>query len=260
MNRHIFLSLTTIWLVFGSAYSMGQDVILTLREQVAGLPAQAPAIISRTLKAAGPNAALYAPQATAAVIQALGPKATTRQISEVVYAAVRLAPSVAVQIVRAAVAVAPNAAADIATAAVRAVPNPWKQVTYAGETPAPTDARSTPANQGNANREPDFKNAIEPTYEDDPGDPMTMAEAIALAAGGQQTAVDVALYGDPGVLFSTVGSPTGISGVGTVGNSNYLNEPKFPGDPPTGDPPTSTPPPPTSTPPPTPPSQDPVSP
>lgn len=68
---------------------------------------------------------------TAAAIDALGEKPTNRQVSNVVFEAVRKSPENVLSIVDAAVRVSPQSAAPaIVTAATAAVPDPWKQVTY----------------------------------------------------------------------------------------------------------------------------------
>ena len=70
---------------------------------------------------------------------------------------------------------------------------------------------------------------------------MTLAEAIVQTAFNSQTgiglatiqsAVDLALVGDPSVLMNLVSGPRGISGVGDAGDSNFANEPHLPGPPP----------------------------
>jgi hypothetical protein len=250
----------------GITPAVAQDVTAAaLSEQIAASPASAPAAVTKALKAAGSNAQFVAGPLTAAAIQALGREAPASKIAAIVYAAVRTVPDSALRIVRAAVKIAPSAAPEIAAAAARAVPNPWKEVRYQRDAPETTDQYSEVPP---ANREPDFKS---PSFEDGlaavldppaPGTPMTLAEAIVQAAfdtaghsglAAVQGAVDTALYGDPGSLFSTVGDPRGISGVGTVGNSNYANEPRLPGTStggaPPGDPPLLVPPPPQPTPP-----------
>ena len=68
---------------------------------------------------------------TAAAIQALGATPRTREISAIVFKAVRSSPEQVLSIVHAAARVSPKPAVpEIVTAAVAAVPNPWKQVTY----------------------------------------------------------------------------------------------------------------------------------
>ena len=68
---------------------------------------------------------------TAAAIEALGANPGTRQISTLVFKAVRSSPDNVIPIVRAAARVSPKAAVpEIVTAATAAVPNPWQQVTY----------------------------------------------------------------------------------------------------------------------------------
>jgi len=252
---------------------VAQD-LSALRQEIIETPNSAAAIVTQTIKAAGPNGSLVAAPVTAAGIQALGSGATARQVEGIVYAAVRLQPDYAIQIVRAAVKVAPSLSPEIAAAAVRAVPNPWKEVRYqAGEQPAqsvqPVSATSAAAPSAlnllatgdSIRKEPDFKSPVDDTILDPPapGDPMSLAEAIVQAAGGDpsvQTEVDAALYGHPGSLFGGAGDPRGYSGIGDAGNSNYTNEPHDPGGPPTSVPPNSPPPPN----PPSPPNPPPVSP
>ena len=68
---------------------------------------------------------------TAAAIEALGAQPSTRQISSIVFKAVRTSPADVLPIVDAAVRVSPQSAApEIVTAATAAVPDPWKKVTY----------------------------------------------------------------------------------------------------------------------------------
>jgi hypothetical protein len=220
------------------------------------------------LKAAGSKAAAMAVPATLAAIHGLGPEATSKQIAALVYAAVHVTPDSALNIVRATVKLSPKAAPEIAAAAARAVPNPWKEVRYhriASQAPAQMPPQLPPQPPGPKERdfksslgtEPDFKSSrkerdfksspadrslLEPVEEEldpsTPGSTMSLAEAIvqtAVDAGGNladvQRAVDEALFGDPGLLFSKVGDPRGISAVGTAGNSNYGNEPFDPSDP-----------------------------
>jgi len=270
MRSQLYLTLAILCSAAGISAGVAQDVTAAaLSEQIAASPASAPAAIAKALKAAGSNAQFLAGPLTTAAIQALGREAPASKIAAIIYAAVRTVPDSALRIVRAAVKVAPSAAPEIAAAAARAVPNPWKEVRYQRDAPPETvDQYSEipPANQ-----EPDFKSSsfenglaaiLDPAA---PGTPMTLAEAIVQTAfdtagrsglAAVQGAVDTALYGDPGSLFSTVGDPRGISGVGTVGNSNYANEPQLPGTSTGGPPPGSPPPPlvpPSPAPPPTPP-------
>ena len=68
---------------------------------------------------------------TGTAIGTLGANPATRQISAIVFKAVRSSPDSVLLIVHAAARVSPKAAVpEIVTAAVAAVPNPWKQVTY----------------------------------------------------------------------------------------------------------------------------------
>ena len=246
MNRPLPLLFFLGGLFFLASTASAQDTA-ALRQEISATPNSAPTILARTLKSAGPDAGTFAGPATATAIDSLG-LATNKQIAAVVFAAVRAEPDSALKIVRAAVKVAPQAASDIAAAAVRAVPNPWKEVRYQrGE--APSQAATTAgtpialANNNASPKEPDFKSPLEDAVSAvldpaAPGDPMTLAEAIVQAAGGTsavQTAVDSALYGHPGGLFA--GDPRGTSGIGTVGNSNYANEPPLGTPTPTPNPP-----------------------
>lgn len=68
---------------------------------------------------------------TTAAIKALGANPSARQISNLVFNAIRTSPADALLIVHAAVRVSPQAAVpEIVTAAAAAVPNPWKEVVY----------------------------------------------------------------------------------------------------------------------------------
>ena len=68
---------------------------------------------------------------TAAAIQALGATPRTREISAIVFKAVRSSPEQVLSIVHAAARVSPKPAVpEIVTAAVAAVPNPWRQMVY----------------------------------------------------------------------------------------------------------------------------------
>jgi len=265
-SLNFLLLYSTFFVLTGLA--SGQD-LSAMRLEISATPNSAAAIVTQTLKSIGPNASLYAAPATAAAIQSLGDRATSKQVSAIVFAAVRAQPDYAVQIVRAAVKVAPSFATDIAAAAVRAVPNPWKEVRYqktdqsndffanqpASNSPPPA-AQPTLASADTTGtaKEPDFKSTVDSAVDAildpaAPGEPMTMAEAIVQAASDPgtyaavQTAVDGALYGHPGSLFSGAGDPRGYSGIGTTGNSNYANEPHLVGGPPTDVPPGGNPPP-----------------
>ena len=164
-----------------------------------------------------------------------------------VFSAVRAAPGAVLEIVHAAVVAAPKFAPEIAASAASAVPNPWKEVRY--RRPAPPAAETVPvpmkASSGGGERdfkgEPDFKGAVDAANKiEDPGSLMTLAEAIVQAAfdpagtglGAIQSAVNLALVGDPNVLLGIVSGPRGISGVGEAGTSNIANEPRFPPNPP----------------------------
>ena len=83
------------------------------------------------MKAAGGETGSRVAAETAAAIHALGANPATRQISNIIFKAVRSSPDNVLSIVHAAAHIAPKAAVpEIVTAAVAAVPNPWKQVTY----------------------------------------------------------------------------------------------------------------------------------
>ena len=255
MKRQPLLPLLICGLAVGIHSAVAEDQSATPRSENSATPASA-AALTESLRAAGPKAAAVVVPETVAAIQALGPEATSKQISAIVYAAVRATPDSALNIVRAAVKLSPESAPDIAAAAARAVPNPWKEVRYqkgphAEQPPQTTTPAPLPPQPPGA-KEPDFKSSpkerdfksppvdrsfLEPVQEalnpGDPADPgafMSLAEAIvytAVEAGGKldpvQLAVDAALYGDPGLLFSKVGGA--ISAQGNAGNSNYGNEP-----------------------------------
>jgi hypothetical protein len=262
-----------------------QDPIAPFRDEIAASPAAAPAIITRTLRSAGSQAASLAGPITSAAIENLGPAANRKRISSIVFSAVRAVPGSVLEIVRAAVPVAPKSAADIAAAAAAAVPNPWKEVRYQRQTglggkvdavvtagsagftgTAMTlagaivhtafDAETTPATLANPQnppnpaklapiRERDFKDS-----DRDFKDAVEAAQDPAVGLSTIQSAVDAALLDDPGQLLSKIGDPRGLSGVGEVGSSNFANEPP---DPHHRAKPTPTPTPsPTPTPPPTP--------
>ena len=189
---------------------------------------------------------------TAAAIEALGTNPGTRQISTIVFKAVRSSPENVLLIVHAAARVSPKAAVpEIVTAATAAVPNPWKQVTYR-RLAALDRKRSEPDYKGG----PDGKQArdgwpnmdlggrgVQGTPSRGTGDPgansangnqMTLAEAIAhtafdaqpgLSFPSLQAAVDIALRSDPATLLRDVQSSRAISGVGDAGTGNYANEP-----------------------------------
>lgn len=252
MNKHPLLPLLICGLTgVYSAFAADQPVVA--HTENSATPTSSAAALTQTLQAAGPKAAAVVVPETIAAIRALGPEATSKQISAIVYAAVRVTPDSALDIVRAAVKLSPESAPDIAAAAARAVPNPWKEVRYHKDThaqpPTQTLAHLPPQPAGpkepdfkSSRKEPDFKSPpvdrsfLEPVQEAldpaDPGSLMSFAEAIvyaAVEAGGNrdavQIAVDSAVYGDPGLLFSRVGGSRGISAEGSAGNSNYGNEP-----------------------------------
>ena len=181
--------------------------------------------------AKAPPAAL----ATAKAITELGAAPTSRQVSDLVFSAVRTSPDEVLDIVHSAVVAAPEKLApEIVAAAAAAVPDPWKQVVYHKYGIRPKrhgepDFKSTS----------DYKGGPDPIYdlENVDGTVMTLAEAIAQTAAdarsgldlsGLQNAVDRAIVGDPSRLLRAVLSPTGISGVGDAGTNNYANEPLRP--------------------------------
>ena len=178
---------------------------------------------------------------TGTAIGTLGANPATRQISAIVFKAVRSSLANVLPIVDAAVHASPQAAVpEIVTAAVAAVPNPWKQVTYRRLT-APDRKKSATADgrlTDLSGRAPDFKSgpggrdARGPSEAD--GRTMTLAEAIArtafdarpgLSLPNLQAAVDAALLTDPETLIRRIQSPRSVSGVGDAGGSNYANEP-----------------------------------
>lgn len=178
---------------------------------------------------------------TVAAIGALGEKPTNRQVSNVVFAAVRKSPESVLVIVDAAARVSPQSAAPaIVTAATAAVPDPWKQVTY--QRIAKHRASYRPDYKGVS----DGKHIVDldghsPGSGTGTGNPggtsLTLAEAIArtafdarpgLSFPDLQSAVDVALNTDPATLLRYVLSSRSISGVGDAGSSNFANEPLRP--------------------------------
>lgn len=250
MNKHPLLPLLICGFAGVYSASAADQPVVAYTENSAK-PTSAAAALTQTLQAAGPKAVAVVVPETIAAIRALGPEATPKQISAIVYAAVRVTPDSALDIVRAAVKLSPESAPDIAAAAARAVPNPWKEVRYQ-KAPQAQPSTQTPAHlppQPTGAKEPDFKSRKEPDFKSpvdrsflepvqealdpsDPGSVMSLAEAIvyaAVEAGGNrdavQIAVDSAVYGDPGLLFSRVGGSRGISAEGSAGNSNYGNEP-----------------------------------
>jgi hypothetical protein len=169
---------------------------------------------------------------TAAAIEALGANPTTKQISTIVYKAVRSSPDNVLHIVDAAIRVSPQSAApEIVTAATAGVPNPWKQVNYR-RLEAAELKKSGPDFKGG----PDGKQArdLGPATSAPDGKPMTLAEAIVrtafdaqpgLSFSALQTAANTALLTDPATLMRYIQSPNAVSGVGDAGLSNYANEP-----------------------------------
>lgn len=125
-NRAVFTKLPAA--LFISLCFCGSGVALAIDK-----PASAP-----HPKAAGGETQSAVATETAAAIQALGANPGTRQISSIVFKAVRSSPGNVLAIVDAAVRVAPkDAVPEIVTAATAAVPNPWKQVAYRRVTIAP---------------------------------------------------------------------------------------------------------------------------
>lgn len=194
---------------------------------------------------------------TAAAIEALGAQPSTRQISSIVFAAVRTSPAGVLPIVHAAVSVSPQAAAPgIVTAATAAVPNPWKPVIYRritglnGKQPGPDftggpdgtrtvelDGRGPSASLGESNVPANTTGRtaadISAPDENKPDVTITLVEAIVRTAFDAQpglslpkimAAADVALLADPATLLRNIQSPRTISGVGDAGSSNYANE------------------------------------
>jgi hypothetical protein len=198
-------------------------------------------------KDAGDEAGRRIAAETAAVIEALGAHPSARQISNIVFKAVRSSPASVLLIVHAAVRVSPqDAAPGIVTAATAAVPDPWKKVTYHRltahdlETSNP-DGKQTSDGKGIVNlggHGPDYKSGPDGKSPAATGDPaMTLAEAIArtafdaqpgLSLPALQSAVDIALVSDPAMLLRYIQSPRTNTGVGDAGFSNYANEPLRP--------------------------------
>ena len=190
---------------------------------------------------------------TVAAIEALGAHPATRQISNIVFKAVRTSPASVLPIVHAAVLASPQAAAaEIVTAATAAVPDPWKKVIY-HRISAPNLKKSAPDFKGtpDGKQSADGKRTLDlagrnPDSKPDPGrkppaaieDPtLTLAEAIVrtaldaqpgLSLPDIQSAADLALNSDPATLLRYIQSPRTISGVGDAGTSNYANEPLRP--------------------------------
>jgi hypothetical protein len=221
MNSRILSLLLLVCIVSSASPSIAEDAIANLRREIAGSPKSAPAVVTRVLKEAGPKAGLIAAPTVAAAIQALGREPTKRQISSIVYAAVRVVPDSVLPIVRAAIKVSSNACPEIAAAAVSALPNPWKQVHYQPPTASETNLHSRCATPI-------------------PGAPLTLAEAIVQAAceacsnsnlADLQAAVNLALSVGPTALFQMALNPILVSGVGIFGEGNEENEPHLPGAP-----------------------------
>ncbi len=181
---------------------------------------------------------------TAAAIGALGANPTNRQISNVVFAAVRNSPENVLAIVHAATRVSPQSAAPaIVTAATAAVPDPWKSVTYHRIMTQPGKKAAHDFKGGSDGKHivdldgqtPGHGNgAGSPNPHGTSDGPLTLAEAIARTAFDAQpglsfpelvSAVDVALNTDPSTLLRYVLSSRSISGVGDAGSSNVANEP-----------------------------------
>lgn len=173
---------------------------------------------------------------TAAAIEALGAQPSNRQISSIVFEAVRKSPDNVLLIVDAAVRVSPQSASrSIVTAATAAVPDPWKQVSYhrieSRLKKGSRDYKGGHDGKGSVNLDGQTS---------DPGSPgrgavpFTLAEAIArtafdarpgLSLAELQSAVDVALNTDPATLLRNIQSARTLSGVGDAGSSNIANEP-----------------------------------
>ena len=216
-------------------------IFLCLCNAGAVIASDKPAIVPAKTAAAheaSDEAGQRAAAATAAAIEALGANPSTRQISNIVFKAVRNSPADVLLIVRATVLASPQAAApEIVTAATAAVPDPWKKVAYHRIT-SPVVKKSAPDFKGG----PDGKRTAAPggpgakSPAEDPA--LTLAEAIVrtaldaqsgLSLASLQSAADIALVGDPSVLLRYIQSPRAISGVGDAGTSNYANEPLRPG-------------------------------
>ena len=183
---------------------------------------------------------------TAAAIQALGANPGTRQISAIVFKAVRSSPDNVLLIVDAATRVSPKAAApEIVTTATAAVPNPWKQVTYhrLHAKDSRPDYKGGPDGKQTRDGGPNMDlggHGAQNAPGHGTGDPgangnqMTLAEAIVQTAFDAQpglsfstltAAVDLALRTDPATLLRNVQGSRAISGVGDAGTGNYANEP-----------------------------------
>ena len=205
-------------------------------------PAPAPAV-----KAPGGETGSRIAAETAAAIQALGAAPGTKQISNIVFKAVRSSPDSVLLIVHAAARVSPKTAVpEIVTAAVAAVPNPWKQVAYRrlSAKKSEPDYKGGPDGKqgrdggpdlgGRGVQDPSGRGTGDPGANAANGSTMTLAEAIAqtafdaqpgLSFSSLQAAANIALLADPATLLRNVQSSRAISGVGDAGISNYANEP-----------------------------------
>jgi hypothetical protein len=172
--------------------------------------------------------------AVGTAIKNLGPQATPKQVSNIVYAAIRQNPDAVLEIVHVAVIAAPaSAAPEIVASAIRAVPNPLKEVIYQRIGKGPVSAGKEP----DFKEVSDFKETRDSKESVGPGVSMTLAEAIlqaaldaraGLDARGLMLAAEIALATSVTELASTVNSPRGIAGVGDAGNANFANEPLLP--------------------------------
>lgn len=241
------------------SFSLLLSLCLCGTRAVVGSEKPAPAPATTAASEATDESGRRAAADTAAAIEALGANPSTRQISNIVFKAVRNSPANVLRIVDAAVRVSPQAAApEIVTAATAAVPNPWKPVTYrritarhpksgrdfkggpdgdrvlnlSGHSPRNADGTRSGSASGSgagsaALGDPSGGAA-------DTGLTLTLAEAIArtafdaqpgLAFPALQSAVDIALNTDPATLLRNIQSPRSVSGVGDAGSSNFANEP-----------------------------------
>lgn len=227
MNKQLLSTFLTLCLCGGGA-------ALALDKPGAPQPVPAPADAT----------ARHVAAETISSIAALGANPSAKQISAIVFNAVRSSPDNVLVIVDAAARVSPKPAVpEIVIAAIAAVPIPWKQVTYRRLT-----ALRGPRSEPDYKSGPDGKQARDGGPAMDlggraagdrgvnfaNGNVMTLAEAIALTAfdaqpglsfASLQTAVDTALRMDPASLLRNILSPRTVSGVGDAGLSNYANEP-----------------------------------
>ncbi len=159
------------------------------------------------LKAAGGENGSHVAAETAAAIEALGANPGTRQISNIVFKAVRSSPDNVLSIVHAAARVSPKAAVpEIVTAAVAAVPNPWKQVTY---------RRLGAPDRKIAGR--DFKS--EPDFKGEPdGKGGHDGKQSPSRDGGPNVDLGGRGAGDPGANSANGNSANGNSGDGSFAN------------------------------------------